>query len=256
MTTTVVIETARTKPKTAGQIIFDKMFSVRMSVVDAMDENDVHSRGMFTTGYADIDAQAAKRPTVVWRTIAEMVELWHDGVAMELVNGMVDAEKINKIIQEHLADCTRWHQSQQYGLRREDPSVTQQRLEDLRKMDEFARQIYNKSVNTAKTITSLDWLRLSRVLHPRLVSILSVKKRWFLNAVRRITSLSKNVLITTSSRNVRGTVHEYPITSPANHDIGGEWRQPSLPTPGNLYGTRRSVPRKGCYRETNPIGVR
>ncbi|UKS72035.1 hypothetical protein MOA67_gp169 [Klebsiella phage KpLz-2_45] len=144
MTTTVVIETARTKPKTAGQIIFDKMFSVRMSVVDAMDENDVHSRGMFTTGYADIDAQAAKRPTVVWRTIAEMVELWHDGVAMELVNGMVDAEKINKIIQEHLADCTRWHQSQQYGLRREDPSVTQQRLEDLRKMDEFARQIYNK----------------------------------------------------------------------------------------------------------------
>ncbi len=144
MTTTVVIETVRTKPKTAGQIIFDKMFSVRMSVVDAMDENDVHSRGMFTTGYADIDAQAAKRPTVVWRTIAEMVELWHDGVAMELVNGMVDAEKINKIIQEHLADCTRWHQSQQYGLRREDPSVTQQRLEDLRKMDEFARQIYNK----------------------------------------------------------------------------------------------------------------
>ena len=82
MTTTVVIETVRTKPKTAGQIIFDKMFSVRMSVVDAMDENDVHSRGMFTTGYADIDAQAAKRPTVVWRTIAEMVELWHDGVAM------------------------------------------------------------------------------------------------------------------------------------------------------------------------------
>lgn len=144
MTMSVKIETVEHKPKTAGELIFDKHFSVRMSVMDSLDENDIAQRGIFTTGYADIDAQAAKRPTVVWRTIAEMVELWHDGVEMDLVYGMKDAEKINKIIQEHLSDCTRWHQSQVHGLRREDPEITQRRLEDLRKMDEFARQLYNK----------------------------------------------------------------------------------------------------------------
>lgn len=144
MTKTVTIEASKKGPVTAGRLIFEKHFSVRMATVDSLDEDDIGRRGMFTTGYADIDAQAAKRPTTVWRTINEMVELWHDGVEMDLTNGMSDAEKINKIIQEHLADCTRYHQSQKYGLRREDPKITQQRLEDLRKMDEFARQIYNK----------------------------------------------------------------------------------------------------------------
>lgn len=144
MTKTVVIKGVNNKPVTAGQLLFKKPFKVSMATVDTLDENDIRERGMFTTGYADIDLQLAKRPSQVWRTIAEMTELWHEGIEFTLVFGMDDAEKINDLIQQHITDCTWYHEHSLKSMRREDPAITRQRLEDLKLFDDFGRQIYNK----------------------------------------------------------------------------------------------------------------
>lgn len=144
MAGTKVVKGVKTGKDSAGVLLFKKHFKIRMAAVDALDTNDIEARGMFTTGYADIDMQAAKRPTEVWRTVAEMVELWYDGVSFDLVYGMTDAEKINNLIQEHIGDCVWYHENSLKTLRREDPSITQQRLEDLKAFDEFGKQIYNR----------------------------------------------------------------------------------------------------------------
>lgn len=144
MTCSRIIITEKQRPVTAGRQIFSKHFKVVMSTIDATDERMIEMRGAFTTGNAEYDRQAAHRPTSVWRTISEMVEGYLTGVEFTLYNGLKDAEKINKIIQEHLSDCEHYHRYVLGGLKKEKKEITSERLAELKQLDEFGKYIYNK----------------------------------------------------------------------------------------------------------------
>lgn len=132
-------------PKTAGDLLFDKMFYVEMETYSAVDDEQLTVRGEFTSGDAKVDQMMAKRPTRVWRTINEMLELYHDGVSVILVNGIKDVNKIHEIIQQHLSDCEAYHRKLSGSLRREKRENTLERLRDLKSLDEFGRYLYNKA---------------------------------------------------------------------------------------------------------------
>lgn len=144
MTMSRVLVVNKVKKATAGQLLFTKPFTVTMIETDAIDEGDIAARGTFTTGFSDIDRQMHNRQTTVWRTIAEMVDLWHEGVEITLTNGIEDADKINTIIQEHLGDCEDYHRSFLGSIRTEPRETTEARLRELKLLDEFGRGIYNK----------------------------------------------------------------------------------------------------------------
>lgn len=144
MTRSVVIKTAKQGPRTAGTLLFDKPFYVTMAEIDAMDEMSINYRGSFTTGYSDVDEKMLRRPTSVWRTVNELVELVDAGAEVDLVYGMKDAETIHKLIQEHLADCAHYHSLITAGIKKEDKAITEARLRDLKRIDAFGRMIYNK----------------------------------------------------------------------------------------------------------------
>lgn len=140
------IKVASTRgPKTAGDLLFDKMFYVEMETYSAVDDEQLAVRGEFTSGDTKVDQTMAKRPTRVWRTINDMLELYHDGVSVILVNGINDVNKIHEIIQQHLSDCEAYHRKLSGSLRRENREHTLERLRDLKSLDEFGRYLYNKA---------------------------------------------------------------------------------------------------------------
>lgn len=158
MTSSVIKVTNKQTYITAADKIFDKPFYVEMETFNTLGEENLEVRGEFTTGDRKVDQQMSKRPSRVWRTINELLELWHDGVDITVVKGLTDIEIIHTIIQEHLSDCSVYHGKMVNSMRRERPEVMTERLNDLRRLDEFGKFLYNRVRTSAKAvkITGID----------------------------------------------------------------------------------------------------
>lgn len=132
-------------PKTAGDLLFDKFFYVEMETFSTISEEQLAVRGEFTSGDFRVDQQMSRRPSRVWRTINDLLALYHDGIDVNLVHGIKDVNAIHQIIQDHLHDCEIYHGRMGNALRREKTEVTRERLADLKSLDEFGRYLYNKA---------------------------------------------------------------------------------------------------------------
>lgn len=145
MTVGVKKQTTPHGSKSAGDLLFDKYFRVEMETFSTISEEQLAIRGEFTTGDFRTDQQIAKRPSRVWRNIDQLLTLWDDGVEVNMMDGMKAVNRVHEIIQQHLSDCAVYHKRLGSSLRRERKEVTEERLRDLKKLDEFGRYLYNKA---------------------------------------------------------------------------------------------------------------
>lgn len=135
--------------RTAGELLFTKYFNVEMYEYDAVDENMVGARGSFTTNNSAVDMAMSKRRTRVWRTIDQLLDLYHAGAEFRMVEGLKAIQKMHEIIQEHISDVENYTRSMRSSMHMEDPAITQERLRDLQSLDELGRVLYNR-VRTSK----------------------------------------------------------------------------------------------------------
>jgi len=89
--------------------------------------------GIPTTGDREVDKQLANSPTLCQLSIADMAEHFANGANMSLENPRVSVE-IYETVREHLVN---WQRIVQDPL-----DTTEPPLDDLRKLDEFAGEVY------------------------------------------------------------------------------------------------------------------
>lgn len=132
---------------TAGWKIFNKLYEVGIPKYEAVDENEVRSRGSFTTRDSMIDDYTAKKEVLVHRTIAQLVKIWENGSPIRFTNHEKVTREISEIIQSHLEDSRIYIAKIQHGMQTIDKEHINRLLSDLEDLDAFGKDIFQHTRN-------------------------------------------------------------------------------------------------------------
>lgn len=123
----------KTKDQTPAFKIWNYRFICLVNQMHMYDKKYLSQFGFTDSGNANINREMARSPQHVQLSVAAMAELHHDGVDIVLTVPE-DSVKIYQMIYDHLMD---W----QVRIR-ENTFITAAPIEDLRKLDELAGEIY------------------------------------------------------------------------------------------------------------------
>lgn len=115
------------------EYIFKRMFMCIVSQMDITSKEYLKKFGMPTTGDANIDREMANQLITTYKTIADMVDLFRQGVTVR-VPKQQDCKTIYEYVDYHIQS---WAQAIQNGL-----NLGNAPLEDLIEMDKFATKLY------------------------------------------------------------------------------------------------------------------
>lgn len=118
------------------QAIWKRLYLVNMPEMYLRDEEDIRSRGTFSTGDVERDMAIQNSNVRAYRTIDAMFELWRNGVNISVVN-YEDTEKIYYAIEKHLSN---WYRYMQMGI-----AISICPFDELLELDRFANTVYDRA---------------------------------------------------------------------------------------------------------------
>lgn len=116
--------------------IWKRLYVVELPEMYLRDEEDIRSRGTFTTGNAEKDMTHQHSYSRAYRTINQIFELWKQGVNVYVVK-YEDTEKIYYAIEKHLSN---WYNYLKKGV-----SINTCPFDELLELDRFANTVYDKA---------------------------------------------------------------------------------------------------------------
>lgn len=120
------------------EYVFKRMFKCVVSQMDITSKEYLKKFGVFTTGDPGIDREMANQPIVTYKTIADMVDLFRQGITVRIPS-QTDCKTIYEYVDYHIQS---WAQAVQNGL-----NLGSAPLEDLVEMDKFATKLYPYALN-------------------------------------------------------------------------------------------------------------
>lgn len=114
--------------------IWENLYLVRLPSLDATSVDFLKAHGTYITGDRRIDAANANSWLTTYITIAKMVELHKEGVAISVINPD-DTKRIYDAIEAHLLA---WRSELEYGV-----NIGNAPVQDLMDMDKFANTVYH-----------------------------------------------------------------------------------------------------------------
>lgn len=125
---------------TAAFKIFHKTFECMVRQVDLYDMDYIETRGLVTTGDAQLDDEIAQSKVRCGKTIAALAEMYDEGINIELVDHGADAPTIYELVIEHVDTMARYIEGAT------TIAMMNERLErqydDLVKMERLAYAVY------------------------------------------------------------------------------------------------------------------
>lgn len=135
MSNQVPISLAPASEHTPAYKIFRYPFRCQVAAMHMISQEYMEKLGIVTTGDQETDLQLLRAPRDVQLTIAQMAEMYYEGVSIQLYNPVEDSVKIYTILVDHLND---WKQRVALSPHLVKDSV----VEDLKKLDELAIEVY------------------------------------------------------------------------------------------------------------------
>jgi len=123
----------RDRPPTPAQIIFNRLYRIRIAGIHLIDERVLEQFGTVTTGSRQDDIAIAAAPMFAHATIAGMATFLSDGATFEL-ESTEKAHEIFEVIQQHLLA---WSASIDQSFNRRDAP-----MEGLRELERLAEYLY------------------------------------------------------------------------------------------------------------------
>lgn len=120
-------------PKDTTKAIWESLYMVRLPSLDATSVDFLKAHGTYITGNKRIDSANVNNWLTTYLTIAKMVELHKEGVAISVLNPG-DTKRIYDAIEAHLLA---WRSELEYGV-----NIGNAPLQDLMDMDRFANTVY------------------------------------------------------------------------------------------------------------------
>lgn len=121
------------------------LYQCRVPYIQSMSVEELAQKGMHVTGIAAYDHATAWEPRLISIPVVRMIELWHSGANVYLVNADQHVRQIYEDIQKHLAAWTQ-HINQTYNIRHIPE-------EDLKLMDEFNSVMWEHAKWVDKKVT-------------------------------------------------------------------------------------------------------
>lgn len=115
------------------EYIFKRMFMCIVNQMDITSKEYLTKFGMPTTGDPNIDREMANQLITTYKTIADMVDLFRQGITVR-VPKQQDCKTIYEYVDYHIQS---WAQAVQNGL-----NLGNAPLQDLIEMDKFATKLY------------------------------------------------------------------------------------------------------------------
>lgn len=140
------------------------LYQCRVPYIQSMSVEELAQKGMHTTGIAAYDHAMAWEPRLMSIPVVRIIELWHSGANVHMVNADTYVRQIYEDIQKHLAAWTQ-HINQTYNIR----SIPE---EDLKIMDEFNNVMWEHAKWIDKKVT-WDGMLGSRLNTPSIASFSS-----------------------------------------------------------------------------------
>ncbi len=123
----------RDRPPTTAQIIFNRLYRIRISGIHLIDEKVLEQFGTVTSGSRQDDMAIAAAPVFAHATIAGMATFLADGATFE-VDSADAANEIFEVIQQHLLA---WSNSIHQSFNKRDAP-----MEGLRELERLAEYLY------------------------------------------------------------------------------------------------------------------
>lgn len=120
--------------QTPAQIIFKKRWMCQVQYMHTLSDAKLNIFGISSTGNREHDEAALKQWVRIQLTIADMVEMFSQGIPI-IIDNPLQTVNIYETVKEHLSN---WHNHVTYNI-----NVGKVPIDDLRKMDLFAASIFN-----------------------------------------------------------------------------------------------------------------
>lgn len=149
--------------------IFKTLFYITASDYELTTTEEIRTFGSFITGQRDVDQRLPYQERTVGRSINDMMDIWHRGGTFRLSNAKVDLPLIHQIIQDYLTEFQTYSDNyHRGGIRIKDQDKYDRTYKFATRLDEFARQVFNKAVdfkgrNTAVISSLEDLAKISMV---------------------------------------------------------------------------------------------
>ena len=149
--------------------LFKTLFYIVGADYELTSTSEIRTFGSFVTGMREIDQRLPYQERRVGRCINDMMEIWHRGGTFRLANAKVDLPLIHQIIQDYLMEFQAYSDNyHKGGIRIKDKDKYERTLKYALRLDEFARQVFNKAVdfkvrNDVKVDDLKDLLKTSMV---------------------------------------------------------------------------------------------
>lgn len=128
--------------------LFHTLFYITAADYELTSAKDIRAFGTFVTGNRDIDNRLPYQERQAGRSINDMMEIWHRGGTFRLSNAKVDLPLIHQIIQDYLLEFQAYSDGfHKGGLHRKDKEKYDRTYKYAMRLDEFARQVFNKAVD-------------------------------------------------------------------------------------------------------------
>lgn len=133
--------------------IWENLYMVRVPTLDATSVQFLKAHGTYITGDKRIDRANANSWLTTYLSIAKMVEMFKEGIAISVIYS-ADTKKIYDAIEAHLLA---WKQQLEHGV-----NIGDAPLDDLIEMDKFAHTVYQYAKHhfTPELVNSLFARRL------------------------------------------------------------------------------------------------
>ena len=116
--------------------LFKDLYRIRVPMVDTLSDYDVKHRGLPTTGDEKVDKAMLQEPTVVYKTINQIFEMYRAGVQISIVD-FDDTRAIFDAVETHLQAWLRWLKNGVY--------LHQVPFDDLLDLDTFASTLHENA---------------------------------------------------------------------------------------------------------------
>lgn len=128
--------------------LFKTLFYIVAADYELTSASEVRTYGSFITGHREVDQRLPHQTRRVGRCINDMMDIWHRGGTFRLANATADLPLIHQIIQDYLLEFQAYSDGyHKGGLHLKDQEKYNRTLKYALRLDEFARQVFNKAVN-------------------------------------------------------------------------------------------------------------
>jgi hypothetical protein len=128
--------------------LFKTLFYIIAADYELTSTGEIRTYGSFVTGMRDVDQRLPYQERRAGRSINEMMEIWHRGGNFRLANAKIDLPLIHQIIQDYLMEFQAYSENyHKGGIRLKDKEKYERTFKYAMRLDEFARQVFNKAVD-------------------------------------------------------------------------------------------------------------